>query len=456
MNQVVPQPGKPEAERAVIGRIFAHGDKAAAQVVGVLQHEDFSDMANSLIYKKITGHFFEDSPLDAISVGSQVAGPLSALWRCTEDEAIVRCREMSSTSWSGSITDHAEVVRAEARKRRLLSLSKFLVEQVAEGKRGIDEIAALVSERAMRVATDTMLTADITPFGDLGRSFVREMNEVRAAAASGIELGAIFGLPFVDKFTRGLQPTELLICAGEPGVGKSSIWWKAGLKFAERQMRQPENQRIGTLICSLEMGRGPSNMRLAQTITGIDGGLMREGKLTDAHMNRIINEWGRRRDIPLHMNFSSAVRASQLRAIVVEAIRRHNVGLVIVDHFRHFRADRRYDNAVQEDEEKVRFLKESICKDLNVAVICIAHTTKGVASTDDRRPEMTHLRGSYQVAADADFVCFMYRPYKYASEEAKARGEVSDTDAELIFRKNRHGIEGIEPFYFDPETMTIR
>lgn len=451
-----PVPGKPEAERAVIGRIFASGEKQAAQVVGVLQHEDFSVPAHSLIYKKITSHFYEDEPLDPITIGSQIAGPLAALWQVSEDQAIVRCRELGQANYTGSITDHAEVVRGEARKRRLLSLSKFLIEQVAEDKRGVDEIASIVSERAMRVATDTMLTADINEFGDLGRAFVNDMNAIRKAAEEGIELGAIFGLPFIDKFTRGLQPTELLISAGEPGVGKSSVWWKAGISFAERQMRLPKEDRLGTLICSLEMGREPSNMRLAQTITGIDGGLMREGKITDNDMNKIVSAWRAKQDIPLYFNFSSAVRASQLRAIVVEAIRRHNVGLVIVDHFRHFRADRRFDNAVQEDEEKVRFLKESICKDLNVAVICIAHTTKGIASTDDRRPEMTHLRGSYQVAADADFVCFLYRPYKYASEDAKSMGDVTPTDAEMIFRKNRHGIEGIEPFYFDPETMSIR
>src|SRR4029077_15136020 len=129
-------------------------------------------------------------------------------------------------------------------------------------------------------------------------------------------------------------------------------------------------------------------------------------------------EWGRRKEIPLSFTLSSAVRASQLRAIVVEAIRREEGGRASGARFRHFRADRRFENAVQEDEEKVRFLKEAICKDLNVAVVCVAHTMKCIASTDDSRPEMTHLRGSYQVAADADFVSFLYRPYKYASEDA--------------------------------------
>jgi replicative DNA helicase len=319
------------------------------------------------------------------------------------------------------------------------------------------EAGADISHQAMMVATSTLLTTDILSFGDLGRRYVQTAEAERAARAAGKELGAHFGLKFIDQWTRGVRPSEFWIIGGEPGTGKSAVSWAAAMKFAERQAVNPMNEQVGTLVLSLEMGEGDSEMRIAQSISKVDGGKLREARQTDEDMRRIITEWGRRKDLPIWFNFSSTIRASQLRAIVVEAIRRHNCGLVVIDHFRYFDMDHRTrDNPVVEDEEKARFLKEDIAKDLNVAVVCLAHTTKGVEMQADRRPTLSNLRGSGQVAAHADFVSFVYRPYMYASEQAKDMGEVFDTDAEMIFRKNRHGVDGISRFTFEPHTMTVK
>jgi replicative DNA helicase len=165
-------------------------------------------------------------------------------------------------------------------------------------------------------------------------------------------------------------------------------------------------------------------------------------------------EWGKRKDLPIYFNFTSALRVSQMRTLIVEAIRRYNVGLVVIDHFRHFDMDERYQSKTEEDEDKVKALSQ-MCKDLNIAVICIAHTTKGVENTPDGRPHLSHLRGSGQIAAEADFVAFVYRPYMYADDEQKLSGQVTETMAELIFRKNRHGLDGIVPFHMKLDTMEI-
>jgi replicative DNA helicase len=290
-------------------------------------------------------------------------------------------------------------------------------------------------------------------FADLGREFVRNQKMLMEARRQGIELGAYFGLSFLDSFMRGLRPTELFFLAGEPGAGKSAVAWKAVQMFAERQMRKVPEQRVGTLVLSLEMGIEPSNVRVAGSISGVDGGAMREGRTTDDDLAKIISEWTKRKDIPLFFNFTSQLKVSQARALIVEAIRRHNVGLVVIDHFKYVLSDQRHQNALEEDEEKARFLKEAIAKELNVAVICLAHTTK--LSSEDGRPRLRDLRGSYMVAAHADFVGFVYRPYEYAKQQDIDEGKVQRTDAELIWDKNRHGLEGAARFYFDPSTMNV-
>jgi replicative DNA helicase len=446
-----------EAERSVLGQMLAKGTKLVGEVIGTqLSPPDFYSPPNQIVYEAVYEAYYADTPIDPLSIGEVCSKRLSALWSCSENDAIVRVRDMAlGQQFAGNPVDHAKVVKRHSNYRHLLGLAGFIQQQVAEEKKGPEEIAGLASHNAMRIATDSLLTSELLSFGDLGRRYLKQAKILMEARAAGVELGVYFGLAFMDRYLRGLQPTELLIGAGEPGVGKSSVFWTCAMRFAERQMQKPEDKRIGTLILSLEMGEGPSNMRLAQSLAKIDGGKLREGNISSGEFGRIRQEWGGRKDLPLYFNFASHLRAAQMRALVVEAIRRHNVGLVVIDHMRYFDMDRRFDNQVQEDEEKARFLKESIAKDLNCAVICIAHTTKGIENTVDRRPTLSHLRGSGQVAAHADFVSFVYRPYMYADEADKLSGSVTEENAEMIWRKNRHGMDGIEPFRFIPETMTI-
>jgi replicative DNA helicase len=440
----------------VIGQMLAGGTKTSGEVIGTqLSPADFYAPTNQILYDAIYSAYFADDPIDPLSIGEVASKRLAKHWSCEENEAIVRVRDLATgQSFQGNVLDHGKVVKRHSDYRHLLTLAASIQKEVGDEQRGPEEIAGIVSHQAMRIATASLLTNDLISFGDLGRNYIKQMEQLKKATEEGLELGAYFDLRFLDRYLRGLQPTELLILAGEPGVGKSAVMLKAALKFAQRQ--SVNTPQIGCLILSLEMGEGPSNIRLAQTIAQIDGAKLREGKIDRAEAGKVLNEWARRKDIPLWFNFTSHMRAGQLRALVVEAIRRHNVGLVVIDHMRYFDMDERYENQIQEDEEKARFLKESIAKDLNCAVICIAHTTKGIENQVDRRPTLSNLRGSGQVAAHADFVSFVYRPFKYAEDDEKLTGAVTETDAEMIWRKNRHGLEGIEEFYFKADTMDIR
>lgn len=447
------------AEKAVIGQMMTGGTRVAGEVIGTqLAPADFHTAVSRELYETLHGAYFSDQPMDPITVATVSLDRLRSLLGTQDtDEIVSRVRSYTDSIPPGRVIDHAKIVKRASDFRKLGQIGSDAIKASQEQVKTPQEAGADISHQAMMVATSTLLTTDILSFGDLGRRYVQTAEAERAARAAGKELGAHFGLKFIDQWTRGVRPSEFWIIGGEPGTGKSAVSWAAAMKFAERQAVNPMNEQVGTLVLSLEMGEGDSEMRIAQSISKVDGGKLREARQTDDDMRRIITEWGRRKDLPIWFNFSSTIRASQLRAIVVEAIRRHNCGLIVIDHFRYFDMDHRTrDNPVVEDEEKARFLKEDIAKDLNVAVVCLAHTTKGVEMQSDRRPTLSNLRGSGQVAAHADFVSFVYRPYMYASEQAKDMGEVFDTDAEMIFRKNRHGVDGISRFTFEPHTMTVK
>jgi replicative DNA helicase len=147
------------------------------------------------------------------------------------------------------------------------------------------------------------------------------------------------------------------------------------------------------------------------------------------------------------------LKQSQVKALCADAIRRHKVGLVVIDHFRLIKTDERFSNPVDADEEIVKFLKANLAKDLNLAVVCLAHTKKGDL---DRRPVMDDLRGSGMISAFADVVAFPHSPWRHATQEQRERGQVAREDLEIIFDKLRSAATGTGELFVDMSRMEIR
>jgi replicative DNA helicase len=446
-------PHSKEAEASVVGVLLGHRDRMGEVVGTMLEGRHFYMAPYRLLFDAMVELYFADETWDPITLAEANMRRLRAFWNVDESEVVSRVRGLQTPD-GRHLHEHARIVKSHSDLRELLDLSTDLTLMVQDEEKGPDEIAAIVSQRAMEVATNQMLNHETISYGDLGRAFYRRMKTLMAAREAGVEIGAYFGVAAMDDYMRGLKPTELVISAGEPGMGKSATWWAAAKRYAERQMQKPADQRIGVYVLSAEMGQDPSEDRLATNLTEIDGGKLREGTLSMAELEEIRSEWSAVKDLPLFFNFSSTLRASQMRALIVEQIRRNKIGVVIIDHYRHFELDERPRSSVEEDEEKAKFLKNALAKDLNIAVICIAHTTKTI-DTPDRRPRLSNLRGSGQIAAFADFVNFVYRPYLFASEEERNEGKVHMHDAELIYEKNRHGMYGPAPFRLNLSTMNV-
>ena len=220
--------------------------------------------------------------------------------------------------------------------------------------------------------------------------------------------------------------------------------------FALRQMRKPPDRRVGVLFLSLEMGQKNIGDRFAQMEARIEGERLRTGTVLPNELMGIAKRWASHRDLPIVTNFSGELRTSQLKALCIESIRKHGTGLVIIDHFRLIRPDGRFDNKNDADEEVAKFLKV-LAKDLNLAVICLAHTTKH----EDKRPRMDDLRGSKMISAFADIVMFLFSEWAAASREEREQREYDPSQLELIFDKVRSAAPGMTDLHIDMSTMTI-
>jgi replicative DNA helicase len=287
---------------------------------------------------------------------------------------------------------------------------------------------------------------------DVGRGYVGQLRQVQAAAESGEDIGVMTGLPFIDNHTAGIAPGELAFLASEAGAGKTALAWACALGFAARQMRRGDD-RVGTLMLSLEMGLYGSTMRVVANLTGIHGTRLRRGEINPAEYGKVLREWKLRENLPIWWNFASSLKVSQARALIAEAIRKHNTGFVVIDHFRMLEADEHFHNGLEADEAKVRMLK-NIAKDLNVAVMCLAHTVKARAEGDGR-PRLSDLRGSGMITAFADQVAFIWCPANYMSEEDALRQYLTKSDMSIEWSKNRFGSPADDGYIMVPETMRV-
>jgi replicative DNA helicase len=450
-------PYSAQAEVSVIGRMLAKPQVIGEVAATLLQGAHFHVAAHRVLYDQMIESFYADDPIDPLTVAEASMKRLERLWDAPHDEVVRRVRDMAAvgTAGLGEAPEHALVVKRYADLRSLLDLSAAIRVAVEREELSPDQIAGMASSEAMKIATDAAEKHELVHFSDAGRRFIRDMKLRMALRDQGINIGVRFQISAIDSFTSGLQPTELLMAGGESGVGKSAAWWKAAMNYAESEaMKTPDQGRIGTLVFSLEMGETPSSMRWAQGLTAIESSHMRSGSLHQDELRKIVTEWGRKKHYPLWMNYSAGLTLSQLRAIVAEGIRKHNIGLVVIDHFLLLAPDTPGLKANEADDERVKFLKQQVAMDLDVAVVCLAHTRKDIERAD-KRPRMGDLRGSGMIAAFADYVMLMYRPWRYASEKDQQNDRVAITDAEMLHVKNRHGAEGVGNFYIDLAKMLV-
>lgn len=449
-------PYNPDVEAALIGRLLEEPERVTEIAGTLIDKQHFYLPAHSLLFDAIVERFYADEPINPVVLGEIHAKKLASAWGTDERTAVQRVVGLAEKP-AGAPAELAKLVKRDFDYRQLVKVARGILESVEAERESPEAIAGYMGEQGLKIATSAVESErEFDGLLDIGRTFYRDTKAAMARKAAGAETGAWFGLRAIDNFTHGMLGGELWICAGEPGVGKSSVIFKAAMNFAERQAmmpRAPGEKPVGALILSLEMSPTPNAARFASMIGGLNGTSIREGIVTEAEIQHAIEEFRRRQDVPLWVNYRPTLKASQLRALVTEAVRRHNTGLVVIDHFRMWDLDERLRDRNDEDEEKVRFLKEQIASPLDVAVICLAHTRKPDPSSNGK-PKMSDLRGSYQVAAHSDFVSFVYRPKMYS--ETNDQGQpYKDTDATLIWAKNRHGNPGEAPFYFAPATMFI-
>ena len=273
-------------------------------------------------------------------------------------------------------------------------------------------------------------------------------------------VGVGTGLREIDKMLGGFHPSDLVIVAGRPSMGKTAFVTNIAFHAAKQRMESKGNEGASVAFFSLEMSSSQLAMRLLGQETGISSDRIRRGAIDQEAFPRFLQASRQMNDIPLFIDDTPALSISGLLSRCRRLKRKENIGMVVVDYLQLLTTKRSsHDNRVQELSEITRGLK-ALAKELNVPVIALSQLSRYVEQREDKRPLLSDLRESGTIEQDADVVMFLYREEYY--ESRKKPGEGSEAmaiwqknmshvynKAEVIIAKQRHGPIGNVALHFD-------
>jgi len=237
--------------------------------------------------------------------------------------------------------------------------------------------------------------------------------------------GVSTGFSDLDERTSGLQPSDLIIVAGRPSMGKTSLAMNLCENVAIKE-------KLAVAVFSMEMPAEQLTMRMLSSLGRIDQQKVRSGKLADEDWPRLTSALTMLNDTDIYIDDTPALTPTELRARCRRLKREKNLGLVLVDYLQLMQVPGTRENRATEISEISRSLK-ALAKELNVPVIALSQLNRSLEQRTDKRPVMSDLRESGAIEQDADVILFIYRDEVY-NDDSKDKGK-----AEIIIGKQRNG-----------------
>lgn len=411
-----------EAERAVLGAVLIENE-ALFKVIDILKTHHFYKESHRKIYNAILALSKRKEAADLVTLTNE-------LLRDKELEEVGGASYLSSLVESvptaANVEYYAKIVREKALLRELINVA---TEVTARGYADQEEVDALVDEaekKIFEIAQDRASRGYIHISHIVKSSYEYIDKLSRKEIQSG---GILTGFAKLDELTSGLHPSDLIIVAGRPSMGKTSFC----LNIAARAAIKDEKT---VAIFSLEMSNEQLALRLLCAEARVDLHRVRTGYVGDRDWAPLNSAAGRLFDAPIIIDDSPAISPLELRAKCRRIMAEYGLNLIIVDYLQLMSAYGRSENRQQEISEITRSLK-ALAKELDVPVVALSQLSRAVETRGgDRKPQLSDLRESGAIEQDADVVIFINRPEMYPGGEEK-KGE-----ANIIIGKQRNGPTG--------------
>jgi len=424
-------PWSQEAEQAVLGAMLLDQD-AALLATELVQDDMFYREANRRLFRAMVSLVERRTVIDPVTLRDELGrrGELDAVGGADYLADLV-----DAVPTAANLEYHARIVKDKAILRRLIETSTGIITEAYDGRSTASELLDKAESRIFQISQDR---------GSEGFSRLKEMlwptmERIEALQRSGKSItGVPSGFVDLDKMTSGFQPSELVIIAARPSMGKTAFC----LNIATHAAVEGE----GVAIFSLEMSRDQLVQRMLTAEARVDSQRVRQGALRDADFTNLARAAGVLQSCPVWIDDTPSLSLLEMRSKARRLKADNDIKMVVVDYLQLMRSPEYAENRVQEISDISRSLK-ALARELEVPVVALSQLSRASEQRGgERRPILSDLRDSGAIEQDADLVLFIHRPEYYDREDETKKGL-----AEIMLAKNRNGPTGDVQLRFSRE-----
>jgi len=429
-------PHNVEAEQAILGGILINND-AMNQAMDFLSSDDFYREAHADLFEGMVDLFSQGEPIDIITL-SQVLTKKNLLEKVGGTDYLASLVEAVSTS--AGIVYHSKIVKDLSIKRKLINQCSVISETCFQEEGETEDLLEMAEQSIFNIAEE-QVREGLQGLDDIITISFKKLEST--AEIDGYVTGVPTGFDDLDRLTAGFQPSDLIIIAGRPSMGKTALALNIGYNSALKTKKS-------VAVFSLEMSKQQLGIRLLGLDSGINATRLRTGELRGSDWTLLTDSANRLSELPIFIDDSSGIGVLGMKAKCRRLMKKHELNMVIVDYMQLIQGRRSAESRQLEMSEISRMLK-AMAKDLNVPVIALSQLNRKVEDRPNKRPQLADLRESGAIEQDADVIAFIYRDELYNSTSEENRNV-----AEIILGKQRNGPTGFFKLTFQPEITRFR
>ena len=413
-----------EAEQSVVGAILMDRD-AITVAAEIICGDDFYQKAYGVIFDSVVELFNEGKPVDLITLQNRLREKAVP----EEISSLEFVRDLvTAVPTSANVKYYAEIVSEKATLRRLIKMNEAIANECYQGQEPLEAILERTEKQVFELVQNRGGNGEYVPIKQVVLNALEKIE--KASKSKGTVTGIPTGFIDLDYKTSGLQPSDLILVAARPSMGKTAFVLNIAQHVAFKQNRT-------VAIFSLEMSKEQLVNRLFSLESYVDAQLLRTGNLKDSDWEKLIEGAGTIGRSNLIIDDTPGISISEMRSKCRKYKMEHNLELIIIDYLQLMSGSggRSNESRQQEISEISRSLK-GLARELNVPVIALSQLSRAVEQRTDKRPMLSDLRESGAIEQDADVCMFIYREDYY----------IPDTEdkniAEIIIAKQRNGPVG--------------
>jgi len=441
-----------DAEMGVLGSMLL-SKRMAEQISSTLQTEQFYRPAHQLIFNAMRQLVSMNRPIDFLTLKDELTAR-GQLTECGGEDYILQLAEFVPSAANGEY--YAEIVADRSQLRNLDSAGREII-TIAHDPDGGDAKDRV--DRAEQIVFDVGRKDTgnyFQPIESLAKEFFIDVDKF---LTTGIPMsGRKVGFYDLDEVTTGFKEGDFVIIGARPAMGKTSLVLDFALNVARDLYRKQEKGSVA--VFSLEMGADQLTRRMVSMLSGVSTRILqKEGELSMDKYERLADACDELYQLPIYIDETSDISALDLRQKCRRLQADKGLSIIIVDYLQLMRgSSRRPENRVQEISEIARTLKTT-ARLLKVPVIALSQLSRAVENREDKRPQLSDIRESGSIEAEADIVMMLYRDSYYKAKEENRREVENFEDvetAEVIIAKHRNGPTGVVKLGFQPAFARYR